>query len=65
MSVEIQMMEHSNYCAAENGIRICNVSSTLPNCSAENILNAERKVRIELIIVIMDVIGWITIIDYS
>ncbi|CAD8131752.1 unnamed protein product [Paramecium pentaurelia] len=36
-------MEHQNYCTTENGVRVCNVSSTLPNCAAENILIQERK----------------------
>ncbi|KAM3145479.1 hypothetical protein pb186bvf_002523 [Paramecium bursaria] len=36
-------MEHHNYCTQENGVKICNVSSVLPNCSAENILLSERK----------------------
>ncbi|CAD8087001.1 unnamed protein product [Paramecium sonneborni] len=36
-------MEHQNYCTTENGVRVCNVSSTLPNSAAENILIQERK----------------------
>ena len=42
--LNLKLMEHHNYCTQENGVKICNVSSVLPNCSAENILLSERKV---------------------
>lgn len=37
-------MENINYCSFENGVKVCNVSSTLPNCSADNILHSDRRV---------------------